>query len=120
MKLRPAYRVVTFLPVGRKFITPADFLEGINEAVPLTYGNYDMVAYMGQGQGTYRPLPGAKPAHGKIGKVSTLETLRVEFSIPKSAIALAACLKKLRALHPWEEPGIQVYLVQDVLASAKK
>lgn len=120
MKKIAAYRIVTFLPVGKKFITPARFLEGINKAVPLKYGNYDLVAYLGQGHGTFRPLAGSNPTQGRRGKMASPKTIRVEFSVPRTAKALKTALSAVFETHPWEEPGIQVYPVHDVLAARKK
>jgi hypothetical protein len=98
------YRVTTFVPPDRVDA----LLEGIVRQVPLTYGLYDRAAWWSAvGVEQFRPLPGANPAFGEIGRVERVPTVRIEFAIPRDRAMLRRFLTKgLIPNHPWQEPAI--------------
>lgn len=72
-------------------------------------GDYDRCAWTTAGEGTFRPLPGARPAIGTVGGVERVPETRVEMIVPSGR--RAAVLAALRASHPYEEPAFDL-LVQ--------
>jgi len=69
-------------------------------------GKYTHCVHITAGEGTWLPLPGAKPAIGKIGKLSRVKEMQLETVCVQSKLAKA--LKALKAAHPYETPVIQV------------
>jgi dinuclear metal center YbgI/SA1388 family protein len=69
-------------------------------------GDYDRCAWTSDGTGTFRPLPGARPALGQVGSIETVAETRVEMVVP--ARRRAAVLAALRAAHPYEEPAFDL------------
>ena len=106
MKLRPVYRVTTFVPPEHL----ERLLAGIQRVVPLRYGEYDAVAWWSaEGTEQFRPLAGARPTHGEIGRLERVTTLRLELSIPRDPALLDRLLGEgLLPHHPWEEPAVFV------------
>ena len=107
--MQKAYRIVTFLPLGGKYITAEEMVAKLNEKFDLSYGNYIDVAWYGQGTGQFRPTEGANPTQGVVGKLEKLDEVRLEFSVPHDAGLMAQVVEAMADLHPWEEPVIQVY-----------
>ena len=58
------------------------------------------------GTGTFRPLPGAAPVVGQVGRVEQVAETRLEMVLPRSL--RAAVLAALRAAHPYEEPAFSL------------
>jgi dinuclear metal center YbgI/SA1388 family protein len=69
-------------------------------------GDYDRCAWTTQGTGTFRPLAGANPTVGTIGRVEQVDETRVEMVVPASR--RAAVIAALRAAHPYEEPAFDL------------
>lgn len=70
-------------------------------------GNYDSCSFSSRGIGRFRPLAGATPA---IGSIETLEQVveeRIEVICPFENYE--DVLVKIREVHPYEEPAIEVY-----------
>ncbi len=70
-------------------------------------GNYDSCSFSSRGIGRFRPLKGADPAIGSIGKLEEVEEERIEVVIPDD-VDTATVIARLKAAHPYEEPAIQV------------
>ena len=98
------YRITTFVPPEHLDA----LLEGIESQVPLRYGRYDRSAWWSAvGVEQFRPLPGAQPTFGVIGKVERVPTVRVEFAIPRDRALLHRLIAEgLRPHHPWQEPAV--------------
>ena len=68
---------------------------------------YDNCAFMSSGIGTFRPLKGAKPFKGEVGRLERVGEARLEVTIPKKLLKKAiAAMKKV---HPYEEPAYDIY-----------
>jgi dinuclear metal center YbgI/SA1388 family protein len=69
-------------------------------------GDYDQASFSAPGEGRFRPLAGANPAIGEVGRAEVVDEVRVE----------TVCLRSLRAqavgamlvAHPYEEPAYDV------------
>lgn len=104
MELQQMYRITTFVPPDRVDA----LLEGIAREVPLQYGQYDCAAWWSAvGVEQFRPLPGAKPTFGEVGRIERVPTVRIEFAIPRDPQLLTRLLTRgLIPNHPWQEPAI--------------
>jgi hypothetical protein len=104
MVLRPIYRITTFVPPAKL----EALLDGITRVVPLKIGNYDSVSWVSVGvTERFRPLPGSNPTAGKQGELEQVESVRLEFTIPRDPALLERLLTEgLIPHHPWEEPAV--------------
>lgn len=69
-------------------------------------GRYRECTFRSPGTGTFRPLAGARPAVGQVGRREEVAELRVESIVP---LALAAgAVAAVRRAHSYEEPAIDV------------
>ena len=69
-------------------------------------GKYDHCVAMYPVQGYFRPLPGADPFEGEIGKVSEVAEYKVEVNCERGLVNQA--MKVIRSVHPYEEPLVNV------------
>lgn len=69
-------------------------------------GNYDSCLSYSSVQSTWRPLEGCKPYIGTPGQLSQEAEYKVEVTIKSQA--LEDTLWHIRAIHPYEEPVINV------------
>ncbi len=70
-------------------------------------GNYSDCSFQSVGTGTFKPLQGAEPFLGEIGKREYAEETRIEFLLRKGD--MNAAIKSLMAVHPYEEPAFDLY-----------
>jgi dinuclear metal center YbgI/SA1388 family protein len=70
-------------------------------------GNYSDCSFRTGGIGTFRPLPGAEPFIGQVGKREYAEESRLEVLLRKGDVN--AAVKALVAAHPYEEPAFDLY-----------
>lgn len=87
------------------FYVPATHLEAVKSAVFAAgagrMGNYEACCWQVLGQGQFRPMSGAQPFLGEVGKAERVEEYRVEMVLLeqyKEAVVAA-----LRLAHPYEE-----------------
>lgn len=79
---------------------------GLNELGLLGFGSYDYVFNYAITRGSWRPLEGSSPYLGAHNQIEEAEEARFEFVCPRARAAEAVA--KIRALHPYEEPVINV------------
>jgi hypothetical protein len=96
--------------VKLEIFLPPESLESVAEALRQAgagkIGNYDSCLSASPVKGRWRPLAGADPYNGDIGKLCEADELKVEANCP--AENLKKALKLIRAAHPYEEPVINV------------
>lgn len=94
-------KLTVFVPV-----THHDAL--MNALLPFSWmsGNYADCSFTTSGHGTFRPLQGAAPYIGKVGKRECVEESRFEMLIRRSD--LQAALKAMRKAHPYEVPAFDI------------
>lgn len=89
---------------------PRDAVEAVVDAMASAgagrLGDYERAAFESEGIGTFRPLPGADPALGRIGDVERVPETRLEMVAPPGRVA--GVVAALRAAHPYEEPAFDV------------
>jgi len=70
-------------------------------------GNYSHCSFSVDGVGRYKPLEGAKPFIGKVGKLEEVQEERIECVCERSkAREVIAAMKKV---HPYEEVAFDIY-----------
>lgn len=69
-------------------------------------GRYTECSFETPGTGGFRPMPGARPAKGRVGRRERVAEIRLEMLCP--AARLAAAVAALRAAHPYEEPAFDI------------
>ncbi len=69
-------------------------------------GAYDQASFTAPGEGRFRPLAGASPAIGEVGRAEVVEEVRIETVCPR-ALRTTAVAAMLEA-HPYEEPAYDV------------
>jgi dinuclear metal center YbgI/SA1388 family protein len=97
------YKLVVFIPVGSATkVANAIFAAGAG-----MLGNYSHCGFGVDGQGTFLPLDGAKPAIGKKGKFEKVPEARFETIVP--AAKLGNCVDAMIKAHPYETPAFDCY-----------
>lgn len=101
---------MVFQQVKLIIYTPPEPLAAMREALNALgacgAGRYDMVTSYAPTRGTWRPLAGAAPYAGAVGEVCQGEEYRLEVRCPAALAAQAVAA--VRALHPYEEPVIDI------------
>ncbi len=69
-------------------------------------GNYDSCCWQTIGQGQFRPLKGANPALGSVGKLEVVDEWKVEMVVDPSRIS--AVLAAMKKAHPYETVAFHV------------
>ncbi len=95
-------KLAVFVPKGHE----DQVMEALFQASGVI-GNYRDCSFRTDGIGTFRPLEGAEPFLGQIGKREYVEEGRIEVLLRKAE--MNAALKALRAAHPYEEPAFDLY-----------
>jgi len=97
------YKLVVFVP--------QDHLENVRIAVcgagAGRIGKYDNCTFMSSGIGTFRPLEGAKPFKGEVGKVERVGEARLETVVDEKD--LKNVVEAMKKAHPYEEVAYDLY-----------
>jgi len=98
----PVDKWVVFVPQG-----DADTVAGaMHKAGAGQLGAYDLAEFRSTGTGSFRPLPGASPAIGKVGVSQQVPESRLELVAPRRIRELVR--SALLAVHPYEEVAYDV------------
>ena len=101
------YKIVFFVPESHlEHVKTAVFNAGAGHI-----GQYDQCCWQVAGIGQFRPLAGSNPYTGEVGKLEQVTEYRVELVCEDSLIKSA--IKALRSAHPYEEPAIDVWRLED-------
>ncbi|MFW6108638.1 MAG: Nif3-like dinuclear metal center hexameric protein [bacterium] len=110
-KVEPLAASVASVPAKVVVFTPACDLDAVLEALRESgagvIGQYQECTFRTPGIGTFRPLAGAEPTIGEVGRREEVEELRVEAVLPRSRVRQVT--DAVRAAHSYEEPAIDVY-----------
>ena len=108
----PLDKIITFVPVG-----PA--ITAVHEALAAAgagaVGDYSHCSFASAGTGQFRPLAGAHPAIGEVGKLERVAETRLEMVLPRGR--RAGVVAALRAAHPYEEPAFDVFELAELPSS---
>lgn len=99
-------KIVVTVPV-----TYADALrETIGRAGAGRIGNYAFCSFSIKGIGCFKPLEGAHPAIGEIGKMETVDEERIEVTCACELVDTV--VSAIKSMHPYEEPVIDIYTLE--------
>src|SRR3954464_797616 len=105
----PLDKIVTFVPVG-----PA--LGAVHEALAAAgageIGDSSHCSFATAGTGQFKPLAGAHPTIGEVGRRERVAETKLEMVLPRHR--RAAVVAALRAAHPYEEPAFDVLELADL------
>jgi hypothetical protein len=73
-------------------------------------GDYAGCLFAAPGRGSFTPLAGAHPHQGKVGERTTVPEVRLETLVHRRSAA--AAVAALKAVHPYEEPAVDLYPVE--------
>jgi dinuclear metal center YbgI/SA1388 family protein len=90
--------------------------DALAEAGAGRIGDYDHASFSTPGEGRFRPLDGASPAIGEVGRVEVVDEVRVEAVLPRRQ--RAEVITALLAVHPYEEPAYDVVELADTGGAA--
>ncbi|MBA7714021.1 GTP cyclohydrolase 1 type 2 [subsurface metagenome] len=97
------YKLVVFIPIESVAkVSNAVFAAGAG-----AIGNYSHCGFQTEGQGSFLPLKGARPAIGKKGKIETVPEIRFETIVP--AEKLDDCIAAMKKAHPYETPAFDCF-----------
>ena len=97
------------------FYVPASHCETVKQAMFVAgagkLGKYDNVCWQTQGKGQFRPLTGARPYQGELGKIEQAVEYKVEMICENKFVSnVVAAMKDT---HPYEEPAYVVVKMED-------
>ncbi len=99
-----------FKAVKLEIFIPEEYVDALREALAGAgagvIGNYDHCATLIHVRGYWRPLPGAAPYNGEMGRVSSAAEAKLEVRCPRERVN--AALAAIRQVHPYEEPVINI------------
>jgi hypothetical protein len=98
----PNYKLEIFIP--EEFVDR--LLDVLAEVGAGEIGRYDHCSSLMVVRGTWRALPGADPYDGEVGIQKSAEEVKVEVNCRAEVVRPA--LKAVRAVHPYEEPVINI------------
>ncbi|MBN6517732.1 NGG1p interacting factor NIF3 [Acinetobacter pittii] len=98
------------------YYVPDSHLESTKQAIFSAgaggIGNYEHCAWQVKGMGQFKPVKGADPYIGELGKLEQVDEWRVEtIVIAENAKAVA---KALKASHPYEEPAFEFIQIIEI------
>jgi dinuclear metal center YbgI/SA1388 family protein len=74
-------------------------------------GDYDNASFSTRGEGRFRPLAGATPTIGEVGRLEVVDEVRIECVLPRAA--RAGVVGALLAAHPYQEPAYDLVELAD-------
>lgn len=86
--------------------------EAIGKAGGGKIGNYSFCSFSTRGLGRFKPETGASPFTGEIGKLETVEEVKIEITCEKSR--LKQIINAIEKVHPYEEVAVDIYPMLDI------
>ncbi len=108
----PLDKIVTFVPVGPAITAVHDALA---DAGAGRIGDYSHCSFATAGTGQFKPLAGAHPTIGEVGRLERVAETRLEMVLPRRL--RGAVVAALRAAHPYEEPAFDLLELADIPSS---
>lgn len=99
-------KIVTFVPEEQaESLRSALAAEGVGTGITdgLHSDQYAECFYQTKGEGMFRPLAGAVPVIGDIGKLTKVAEIKLESIVEEKSVAKA--VRALHKAHPYEEPA---------------
>lgn len=96
-------KIVVFVPKSHTDIVR----RAMGDAGAGKIGNYSHCSYSVDGIGRYKPLEGANPAIGEVGKFEEVQEERVECVCERTKAK--EVIKSIKQVHPYEEVAFDIY-----------
>ncbi len=103
-----AYKIVVFVPEAHG----ERLREAMGDAGAGRIGDYAYCSFTVKGIGRFKPLAGASPSVGEVGKFEAVAEERIETVCAEER--LKDVLAAIRAVHPYEEPAIDIYPLEAI------
>jgi len=100
-------KIVTYVPI----LNLSEVQASIHASGAGKIGNYDYCSFRVNGTGTFRPMHGANPVIGEVGKVEELEEVKLEVMCKNQQ--LNEVLKATIKAHPYEEVAYEILPIQN-------
>ena len=100
-------KLVVFVPKAAL----AAVRKALGDAGAGVIGLYSHCSFSQPGIGAFRPMPGARPSEGEVGKDNRVEEYRLEVEV--SPADLNRVLEAMSAVHPYEEVAFDIYELQN-------
>ncbi|MEK7158014.1 MAG: hypothetical protein AAB733_00360 [Patescibacteria group bacterium] len=101
-------KLVIFVPLSH-----ADAVRtALDETGAGKIGNYDFCSFSSRGIGRFRGNQDAHPTVGTAGTMEAVEEERIEVLVPRAI--LRDVIKKVRAVHPYEEVAFDIYPLEEI------
>ena len=102
------YRISFYVPEGEaERVKAAIFAAGAGKM-----GNYECCCWETSGKGQFRPLPGSRPAVGRIGEMERVDELKIETVCAEGVIG--DVIGALIEAHPYKEPAYGFWEIRTV------
>lgn len=90
------YKFVVFVPIDAAAeVSKAMFNAGAGQI-----GNYSNCGFQAHGKGTFKPLAGANPTIGKVGKQEIVNEVKFETIVPiRARLPLMSCIRHLKCTY---------------------
>jgi dinuclear metal center YbgI/SA1388 family protein len=95
-------KIITFVPSDHA----GAVLDALAAAGAGVLAQYDRCAFVSEGMGTFRPLPGSTPFFGTAGVIETVTERRIEMVMPRRS--RSAVVRALLRAHPYQTPAYDV------------
>ena len=97
------FKIVVFVPLSHSEVVR----QALGDAGAGTIGKYSNSSFSIKGVGRFKPLKGADPAIGKVGKLEEVEEERIEVVCKRELVRKV--VDEVRKAHPYEEIAIDIY-----------
>jgi len=97
-------KIVTFVPVGPDITLVRDALAAAGAG---RIGDYSHCSFATAGTGQFRPLAGARPTIGEVGRLERVAETKLEMVLPRTR--RRDVVAALRATHPYDEPAFDLF-----------
>lgn len=96
------YKYAVYVPNGHE----QEIKEVLGNAGAGQQGDYSHCSFQTEGMGAFKPLDGAAPYIGEVGKIADVNEVKIEAIVPEPK--LAHTVKQVIAAHPYEEPAFDI------------
>ena len=101
------YKLVVFVPAEAVEVVR----DAMAEAGAGIIGRYSHCSFRTQGIGSFRPMDGASPYVGKVGRLEEVNEWRLEMVVPESRNS--EVIRAMTSAHPYEEVAYDLYALEE-------
>jgi dinuclear metal center YbgI/SA1388 family protein len=102
------YKIISFIPKDHVELVA----KALTDAGAGRYGDYDSCTFRQSGTGTFRPVDGANPYIGELGKLEFVDEIKLEAIVKETDLKNVVAALKLK--HPYEEVAYDVIEVKNL------